>query len=255
MTIPETGTGPQLSVIVPCYNEETRLPASLPVLQEYLRKSGLSHEILVVDDGSSDGTVAFVEAESARDPALRLLRYGRNQGKGYAVRYGALRAQGEWVLFTDADLSTPIHELEKFLPRIRGGDDVVIGSRALAESELKVRQPWWRERAGRAMNVLIRQLSGLKFVDTQCGFKLFTRRAAQEIFSNVTVRTWMFDVEVLVIAMKLGYRVTDVPVTWLNSGESRVRLSHAPRIFRELFHIRWYWLGRQPIRETVPALR
>ncbi|MCC2668214.1 MAG: hypothetical protein K0Q72_685 [Armatimonadetes bacterium] len=250
MTALETNE-PQLSVIIPCYNEETRLPRSLPRIQEYLRASGLSYEILVVDDGSSDGTVRYVEAESARDPYLQLLRYGQNHGKGYAVRYGMLRARGAAVLFSDADLSTPIEELDKFLPKLQQGFDVVIGSRALAGSQLEVRQPWWRERLGRLMNVLIRSLSGLKFVDTQCGFKLFSRQAACDVFSNVTVETWMFDVEALVIAMKLGYTIVDVPVRWLNSDESRVHWSHTARVLRELFHIRWYWLGRRPNRESA----
>jgi dolichyl-phosphate beta-glucosyltransferase len=160
------------------------------------------------------------------------------------------RARGKWVLFSDADLSTPISELEKFLPYLEQGYDVVIGSRALAESNLEIRQPPWRERLGRIMNTLIRKASGLKFVDTQCGFKLFSHAAAQDIFSNITVDTWMFDVEALVIAQKLGYRVVDLPVTWLNSDESRVRASHGFRILRELLHIRLHWLSRQPRRET-----
>jgi len=241
---------PQLSVVIPCYNEGTRFPRSLPVLREYLDRAGYTYEILAVDDGSSDGTAAFIENEAREMPQLRLLQYGRNRGKGYAVSYGVCQARGEWVLFSDADLSTPISELEKFLPYLDQGYDVVIGSRALADSNLEIRQPPWRERLGRIMNVLIRRASGLKFVDTQCGFKLFTRAAAQDIFPNVTVDTWMFDVEVLVIAQKLGYRVVDLPVTWLNSDESRVRPSHALRVMRELLHIRLHWLGRQPRRET-----
>lgn len=245
--------GPQLSVVIPCYNEATRLPRSLPVIQEYLQNSGLTYEILVIDDGSKDGTVAYVEAESAKDPYLRLLRYGQNHGKGYAVRYGVLRAKGECVLFTDADLSTPISELDRFLPFLEKGFDVVIASRALAESNLKVPQPWYRERLGRMMNRLIRSISGLKFPDTQCGFKLFTRRAAQDVFENVTVETWMFDVEALVIATKLGCTITDVPVTWINSDESRVHWSHTSRVLRELLHIRMHWLGRRPVRQGVPA--
>jgi dolichyl-phosphate beta-glucosyltransferase len=247
----ETADGPQLSVVIPCYNEATRLPRSLPVIQEYLRNSGLTYEILVVDDGSKDATVAYVEAEAAKDPHLRLLRYGQNRGKGHAVRYGSLRARGQWVLFTDADLSTPISELERFLPHVERGYDVVIASRALPDSRLVVHQPWLRERIGRMMNRLVRLISGLKFPDTQCGFKLFTRRAAHDIFENVTVETWMFDVEALVIAMKLGYCIIDVPVTWVNSDESRVHWSHTARVLRELIHIRLHWLGRRPARPGV----
>jgi dolichyl-phosphate beta-glucosyltransferase len=249
----ETGYQPQLSIVIPCYNESTRLPRSLPIIQDYLQNSGLTYEILVVDDGSKDGTVAYVEAETAKDPYLRLLRYGENHGKGYAVRYGALRAKGQWVLFTDADLSTPITELDRFLPLMEQGYDVVIASRALAESNLQVPQPWYRERLGRLMNRLIRSVSGLKFPDTQCGFKLFSGRVAQDIFENVTVETWMFDVEALVIATKLGCTITDLPVTWINSDESRVHWYHTARVLRELLHIRLHWLGRRPVRQSVPV--
>lgn len=244
---------PKLSIIIPCYNEETRLPRSLPVLKEYLDRAGHSYEVLVVDDGSSDGTVRYVEAAAREMPELKLLEYGRNRGKGYAVAYGMRAARGEWLLFSDADLSTPIAELEKFLPYLGQGYDVVIGSRALPESNREIPQSWWRERLGRFMNVLIRKTSGLKFVDTQCGFKLFSRRAAHDIFSNVTVETWMFDVEALVIAQKLGYRVVDVPVRWLNSDETRVRASHTFRVLQELLHIRLHWLGRQPNRQAEVA--
>jgi len=238
--------GPRLSVIFPCYNEESRLPATLTRARDYLSSTGLSYEILIVDDGSADGTVAVAEAAAALDPRLRVLAYQPNRGKGAAVAHGACQARGEWVLFSDADLSTPLEELERFLPLLAEGCDVVIGSRGLRESHLKVRQPWWRERAGRVMNFLIRRLSGLSYPDTQCGFKLFSRRAARNIFPCLTVQRWMFDVEVLIIARKLGYRVVDLPVTWSNDGASRVRLSHAPSILRELAHIRLYWLGREP---------
>jgi dolichyl-phosphate beta-glucosyltransferase len=240
-------------VIFPAYNEEGRLPATLARAREYLDGAGYPYEILVVDDGSADQTTAAAERFAAGDPKVRVLRYEPNAGKGYAVAYGAARARGEWILFSDADLSTPIEELERFLPLLEQGYDVVIGSRALRESRLEVRQPWWRERLGRVMNRCIRLLSGLDFADTQCGFKLFSRRAAADIFPNLTVRRWMFDVEVLVLARKLGYRVADLPVRWLNSGDSRVRMSHAPSVFGELLHIRWYWLRRRPERAT-PSL-
>ncbi|MGV3723286.1 MAG: dolichyl-phosphate beta-glucosyltransferase [Actinomycetota bacterium] len=244
---------PMLSVVIPCYNEGTRFPRSLPILREYLDRTGYPYEILAVDDGSSDNTAAIVTEAAQGMPQLKLLQYGQNRGKGYAVSYGMCRARGQWVLFSDADLSTPISELEKFLPYLDQGYDVVIGSRALAESNLEIRQPYWRERLGRVMNALIRKASGLKFPDTQCGFKLFSRTAAQDIFPNITVDTWMFDVEALVIAQKLGYRVVDLPVTWLNSDESRVRTSHGFRIMRELLHIRLHWLRRHPRRETEAA--
>lgn len=240
---------PQLSLIIPCYNEARRLPATLTRVLEYLEAASYSYELLIVDDGSADETVALAEHTAIRNPAVRVLGYGANRGKGYAVRHGALHARGEWVLFSDADLSTPIEELEKFLPLVGTGYDVVIASRALKESRITVHQPWWRERAGRTMNFLIRTLSGLGFPDTQCGFKLFSRRAARDIFPSLTTGGWMFDVEVLIIAQKLGYRIIDVPVTWVNSGDSRVKLRHLPRILGELVQIRTRWLGRQPERQ------
>ncbi len=240
----------QLSLIFPCYNEETRLPASLQRVRDYLRDTGLTYEILIVDDGGTDRTTEIARAVAAEDPHVRVLRYEQNQGKGHAVAYGARHARGQWVLFSDADLSTPIEEMERLLPQLERGYDIVIASRGLKESKLVVRQPWYRERAGKLMNFLIRTLCGLKFADTQCGFKLFSARAARDIFPNLTVRGWMFDVEVLVVAQRLGYTTTDVPVTWLNSGESRVKLRHLPRIIRELVHIRMHWFGRQPARQT-----
>jgi dolichyl-phosphate beta-glucosyltransferase len=238
---------PKLSLIIPCYDEERRLPRTLARLQEYLDGRGQPYEILVVDDGSRDGTVAVAEAAAAANSRIRVLRYGQNQGKGYAVCFGAQHVTGDWVLFSDADLSTPIEELEKFLPHLESGCDVVIGSRALRESRLEIRQPWWRERAGRAMNLLIRQASGLKFSDTQCGFKLFTRRAADAIFPKLTVKRWVFDVEALVLAQKYGFVIQDVPVRWINSGESRVKVSHTFNVLRELIQIRWYWFRRHPV--------
>lgn len=248
---------PQLSLIVPCYNEETRLPASLVRMEEYLEGSGFSYEVLLVDDGSADRTAEVAAQVAERNPRFHVHRYEENRGKGFAVAYGGRRARGEWVLFSDADLSTPLYELDKLLPYLHQGYDVVIGSRALKESNLKVHQPWWRERAGRLMNLLIRRASGMRFKDTQCGFKLFSQRAARDIFPNLTVQRWMFDVEVLILARKMGYDIAEVPITWINNDESRVKLSHTPNIFRELLHIRFHWLRRQPERyrteETVAA--
>jgi dolichyl-phosphate beta-glucosyltransferase len=244
-------TEPQLSLIVPCFNEERRLPASLARIEEYLEGTGYSYEVLLIDDGSADRTAEVARETAARNERFQVHRYEENRGKGFAVAYGGRLARGRWVLFSDADLSTPLYELEKLIPYLERGYDVVIGSRALKDSELKIRQPWWRERAGRVMNLLIRRASGLRFKDTQCGFKLFSRQAARDIFPNLTVRRWMFDVEALILARKLGYDVADVPITWINSGESRVKLSHTPNIFRELLHIRLHWLRRQPERFTA----
>jgi dolichyl-phosphate beta-glucosyltransferase len=240
-------------VVIPCYNEERRLPATLERVVDYLNGAGFDYEVLAVDDGSADGTAELVRRVSESNPRVRLLQYGANQGKGYAVRHGALEARGRWILFTDADLSTPIEELERFTPHLAQDWDVVIASRALPDSRLEVHQPWWRECVGRSMNFVIRVVSGLDFADTQCGFKLFSEAAARDIFPALTVRRWMFDVEVLVIARKLGYRVRELPVRWINSPDSRVRASHIVNVFRELLHIRWHWWWRQPDRCPAAA--
>lgn len=246
---------PELSVVIPCFNEEQRLPASLPRIVEYLSRRSGDYEVLVVDDGSSDGTVLEARKAAAADRRIRVLSYSPNRGKGFAVAYGAMRASGRLVLVTDADLSTPLDEIEHLAAVLGPTCQVAIGSRGLPESDLRVRQPWWRECCGKFMNRLIRLASGLPYRDTQCGFKLFTAAAAADIFPNLTVRRWMFDVEVLVLARKLGYGIRDVPVTWENSAQSRVRLSHAPGMLRELAHIRWYWLHRSPVSRAQAELR
>lgn len=248
VTAEENCPEPELSIVIPSFNEERRLPLTLDRITAFLEQAGSDYEIVVVDDGSSDTTAELVKAAAAANRRISLLGYGANLGKGRAVAFGALRARGRLVLFTDADLSTPIEELASLSAHIRQGAAIAIGSRGLPESHLAVRQPWWRERIGRLMNQIIRRLSGLPFSDTQCGFKLFTREAAQTIFSQTTVQGWMFDVEVLLLARKLNFRVDEVPVRWLNSGESRVRISHAPAILRELIHIRTHWLRRTPLR-------
>lgn len=243
---------PRLTLVFPCYNEQARLPASLAAALAFFDQEQLAAEIIVVDDGSVDGTAEVAEATATRDSRVRLVACSPNRGKGYAVARGAAAARGEVVLFSDADLSTPLTELPRFLAELAEGYDLVIGSRALRGSRLVVRQPWWRERLGRLMNLCIRALSGLPYPDTQCGFKMFTARAARDIFPNLTVRRWMFDVEVLLLAHRLGYRVRELPVEWANSGDSRVRLAHAPNILRELLHIRWHWLHREPRRAAPP---
>ncbi|MDI6698866.1 MAG: glycosyltransferase family 2 protein [Candidatus Saccharicenans sp.] len=213
-----------LTVVVPAYNEEKRIGFSLFRIKDYLQSRHLSAEIILVDDGSTDRT-AEVALEIMEDyPDFRVITLPLNRGKGAAVRAGMLQARGELVLFTDADLSTPIEELEKFLPLIREGYDLVIGCRALPESIIKERQSWLREHLGKCFNLLVRLLVMRGFRDTQCGFKLFRKEAAREIFFRLETEGFAFDVEVLLLARRLGYRIAQLPVVWINHPQSRVRL-------------------------------
>jgi dolichyl-phosphate beta-glucosyltransferase len=228
---------PRLSVVIPAYNEATRLPATLKRVGEYLRAEGISHEIVVVDDGSTDGT-----AERAREsagPELVVVTNEANRGKGYSVRRGMLLARGERRLMSDADLSTPIEELARLEARLDEGYDVAIASRAAEGARIEVHQPWFRENVGRLFNVVVRALAvgGLK--DTQCGFKLFTAEAAREAFSLARLDGFSFDVEALFIARAHGRRIAEVPVVWRNDAATRVGLGKGARAFLDVLQIRW----------------
>lgn len=228
-----------VSIVIPAYNEEKRLGATLTRVHEWLRKHFERFEVIVVDDGSSDATTGIVEAFAASAPQVRLIRIRENSGKGCAVRTGMLSAEGENLVFTDADLSTPIEEVDKALDLLRQGFDVVIGSRALPGSDVQVRQNVVRETMGRIFNIFVRVLVGLPFGDTQCGFKCYTRKAAREIFSRAVVKGFAFDVETLALAGRLGFRAIDMPVRWINSPESKVKMfSSAVQMIWELLSIR-----------------
>ena len=226
-----------ISIIVPAYNEAKRLPSTLDAIGRYLRSSSWEFsEILVVDDGSSDATAGV-----ARSAGARVLENPGNRGKGYSVRQGMLQAAGEWALFSDADLATPIDEIEK-LWRIAAGENapVAIGSRALDRSLIGVRQPWRRETLGRLFNLVVRGVTRLPFRDTQCGFKLFERSAAREIFSRQRLDGFGFDVEALYIARRLGYRVLEVPVRWNDVAGTTVSLRRGMAAFADVFKVRRY---------------
>jgi len=232
---------PELSVVIPAFNEAQRLPATLARIREYL--AGASYEIVVADDGSSDGTAE--RARAAGDQALRVVRSEHNRGKGHAVRQGMLAARGIQRLMTDADLSTPIEELARLRALAGEGFEVVIASRALAGARIEVRQPRYRESVGRAFNVLVRALLLPGLHDTQCGFKLFSARAAQEIFTATRLDGFGFDVEALVIARQRGYRIAELPVTWRNDAATRVSTTRGLLAFLDLARIRWNaWRGR-----------
>jgi dolichyl-phosphate beta-glucosyltransferase len=220
------GEGVRLSVVIPAYNEEQRLGDSLVTIRAALLGRDESAEVIVVDDGSSDGTadVAREVLGAPGGPAFSVLRNEPNRGKGYSVRRGLLAARGALALFTDADLSTPIEDLTRLEQAIREGADIAIGSRDTVGSEVLVRQAWYRELAGRTFNFVVRALAVPGIRDTQCGFKLFRRDTIRPVFERVTVERWGFDVELLVIAQRLGYRVAEVPVRWVNDDRSKVNL-------------------------------
>jgi dolichyl-phosphate beta-glucosyltransferase len=230
-----------ISIVIPAYNEEARLPATLDRVIDYLRPREFSFaEIVVVDDGSRDGTAAVVEKAQVSYPNLRLVSNPGNRGKGYTVQHGVKEARGEWILTTDADLSAPIGELDKLMAAAeRDGAKIAIGSRAVDRSLVGVHQSAMRETAGRAFNLLMRLVTGLPFRDTQCGFKLFEAAAAREIFSRQTLDGFSFDVEDLVIAKVLGHKAVEVAVVWNNVEGTKVSTFAGMNSFVALIGIRW----------------
>jgi len=227
---------PFLSVIIPAYNEAGRLRPTLAAIRRFLDDWGRPYEILVVDDGSADETAG--RAREAGGPVVSVLSNGRNRGKGYSVRRGMLAATGDLRLMCDADLSTPIEEFPRLLSHLDDGHDVAIGSRALPDSKVEVRQPLYRESMGRLYNQLVRLLflSGLH--DTQCGFKLFTARAARLSFEPARLEGFSFDVETLFIAKRRGLKIAEVAVTWRNDAASRVGMARGALAFFDLLRIR-----------------
>ena len=225
---------------MPAYNEESRLPRTLERLANFLdSRQWAFQEIVVVDDGSRDGTADLVRSAAVRRPSLKLLQNPGNKGKGYTVRHGMLEAKGEWVLYTDADLSSPIEEFDKLCRASEERDAVIaFGSRALEESRVEVHQPWLREYSGRFFNLVMRSLTGLPFLDTQCGFKLFRRDAAQAVFSRQQLNGFGFDVEALFIARQLGLKAVEVPVRWADVEGTKVSLLRGVDGFVDLARIR-----------------
>ena len=235
---------PALTLLIPAYNEERRLGGTLQAIHDHFqaRPPGLAAlEVLVVDDGSRDGTWALVRGWMPRMPGLRLVRHGRNRGKGSSVREGFRLARAPLVLMADADASTPLAMFDRLEAALTDGDlDFVIGSRPLPESEIQVRQSWLRQHLGMGFNGLVRLLLGLSVRDSQCGFKLFRRERCRGLFERGRVDGFAFDVELLAIARTHGLRYREVPVQWRNDPDSRVRLvAHALQMFRDLCRIRW----------------
>jgi dolichyl-phosphate beta-glucosyltransferase len=229
-----------ISIIIPAYNEENRIISSLFRIKEYFKNHDINYEIFVVDDGSTDDTKRISKDLIQDIPHLKVISYNPNRGKGYALRQGVLASKGEVILLTDADLSTPIEELSKLLPLIYNHKfDVAIGSRALALSEIIKKQPWWRQSMGKFFNRLVKSLVLEDFNDTQCGFKLFRGDIARSLFKEARIDRFAYDVEILAIAKKKGYRIAEVPITWINSPESKVNPIRDPlQMFFDLLRIR-----------------
>lgn len=231
---------PAYSIVIPAYNESARLGGSLEKILSYIARQGWSAEIIVINDGSRDNTAEIVRRLAQNNPALRLVENPGNRGKAYSVRNGILQARGAEIVFSDADLSSPIEEMPKLLQALADGADIAIGSRWVRPELQTQRQPLHRQFFGRVFNLGLRIVLGLKFKDTQCGFKAFQQRAAQKIFSLQKIDRWGFDPEILFLARKFGFRVQEVPVAWADSGGSRFHpLADGSRTFLEILHIRW----------------
>ncbi len=230
---------PYLSVVIPAYREEQRLGATLEDISRFFEKNNVSYELLVVDDGSPDGTAALVRQACARNPHIRLISHPKNRGKGAAVQTGMREARGTYALFADADNATPIGELPKLLWQAEQGHDVVIGSRYLPGSNLAKKQPPLRRLMSRAGNLLFRVLLGLRLTDTRCGFKLFNEQARHILFAHQTLERWGFDTEILVIAQRNHLSVQEVPVTWYDRERGNIHpVRDSLRSLQEILHIR-----------------
>jgi len=235
----------RLSVIIPAYNEENRLPKTLEAGDEYLRGQSYEYEILVVNGGSADRTGEVVRSMMDEIKNLRMVDV-ENRGKGYAVRQGMLQAKGEYRVFMDADNATSIDHVEKMWPEFANGYDVVIGSRDVKGAVIAVPQVWWRRRLGDVFNLIVQFCSGLWGMwDTQCGFKGFTKKAGEQIFSKARIDGWAFDVEVLMLARKYKYRIKEIPVTWVNDPDSKVKLKGMIKMLFEVFQTRINFLRGQ----------
>ena len=239
--------GPELSIIIPAYNEESRLPATLERIAAYIGSSARETEVIVVDDGSKDGTAAVAEYFQVKIPSLRVISNGVNRGKGFSVRHGIQEARGRIALFTDADLSAPIEEADKLLAAL-DKNDIAIGSRALDRSLISVHESPFREFAGIIFNKIVKFILWLPFVDTQCGFKAFVREKCGIIFNQQTIERFGFDPELLYLARHHGLRAVEIPVRWGHSPATKVSmLRDSLQMFLDVFTIRWNGIrGRYP---------
>ncbi len=247
------GTDVQYSIIIPAYNESARIGATLEKLLDYVERQNWDAEILVVNDGSTDNTAEVVRRYAAGNPCLRLIENPGNRGKGYSVRNGMLQAGGEALLFTDADLSSPIEEAPRLFQELAAGADIAIGSRWLRSDLQGRRQPLFRQMLGRVFNLLARCLLGLGYRDTQCGFKAFTRKAARTIFTRQRIEGWGFDPELLYLARKCGLRVSEVSVRWAHCDGTRISpVRDGLRMLGEMLAVRCYAMSGKYDAELLP---
>lgn len=228
------------SIVIPAYNEGQRITTSLDKILAYIGEQHWIAEVIVVNDGSRDETADIIRGYAKCHPPVRLIENPGNRGKGYAVRNGMMHATGDVLLFSDADLSSPIHEAPKLFEAIRNGADVAIGSRWLKAELQTERQPWYRQIFGRMFNLALRIVLGLKYKDTQCGFKAFNRRAAQEVFGRQRIERWGFDPELLFLADKFGMKVVEVPVEWAHDERSKINpVVDGMKMVMEMLKVRW----------------
>lgn len=236
---------PYLSIVIPAYNEAKRIPKTLIDIDRRLSSVAFSYEIVVVNDGSKDNTADVVKKFEATVPHLRFIDFPKNRGKGVVVRDGMLAAKGKYRLFTDADNSTSVDHFERMIPHFAEGYGVVIGSRAHKESVLDPAEPWYRQIPGKMGNLIIQALLLPGYWDTQCGFKAFTAEAAERVFGIMKIDRWGFDIEALSLARRMGYRIKEVPVHWVNDLASRVSASAYLKTLLETLKIRlWLWTGK-----------
>lgn len=225
-----------ISIVIPAFNEEERLPLSLRKILDYFENRDETKEIIVVDDGSTDNTTAIITKEF---PNVNLIKLGKNSGKGAAIRKGMLSANGNFILFCDADLSTPIYEIDKLSAKLNNGFDIAIGSRALDPSLIKLHQPFYREFMGKTFNKIVQVLTFAGISDTQCGFKMFKKDIAHKLFAQSVIDGFSFDVEILYLAHKANYKIAEVPVEWYNDAKTKVNpVIDSTKMLLEIFKIR-----------------
>ncbi len=228
-----------LTNVIPAYNEGSRILRTLEAVAQFYRSMPYDFDVIVVNDGSTDNTMKIVETFCESNPEFRAAGYPINQGKGAAVKVGMMQATGELILFMDADLATPLEETDKLVSAIESGADIAIGSRPLKESNLEIRQPWYREQLGRLFNFAVQSLSIRGIKDTQCGFKIFKKHAAHDIFSRTKLNRFGFDFEALMTGRDLGYKIAEIPIRWSHQEGSKVVLMRdGPQMIKDLIKLR-----------------